>query len=120
EGGPSTAAAEIYVPSALISAQVVTDLSFDRTSVVAGSSYSVTVSGSNLTPQTFFDVRFTSPDSNESTVVLNWQSGPVANHSVPAGTTAGIWTINGVRPHQIETNHTGIFFPVSATLTVSP
>ena len=112
--------AELYVPSVLVPAQVVTGLRFDRTSVVAGSSYSVNVSGSNLTPQTFFDVRFTSPGSNASAVVLNWQRGLAASHDVPAGTASGSWTINGVRAHEIETDHTGSFFPVSATITVSP
>jgi len=111
--------AELYVPSVLVPAQVVTGLRFDQPSVLAGSSYSVNVSGSNLTPETFFDVRFTSPGSNTSSVVLNWQRGPAASHDVPAGTAAGIWTINGVRAHQVETDHTGSFFPVSATITVS-
>src|SRR5262249_28728428 len=34
-------------------------------------------------------------------------------------TAAGNWTINGVRAHEIETDHTGIFFPVSAGIAVS-
>jgi hypothetical protein len=68
----------------------------------------------------FFDVRFSSPESNESAVALNWQQGFVANHDVPAGLASGSWTITGVRAHEIETDHTGIFFPVSATITVSP
>jgi hypothetical protein len=113
------ASAEIYNPAELIPALVVRDLKFDRTNVVAGSSYLVNVSGSNLTTETFFDVRFISPGSNESAVVLNWQKGPAASHALPAGIAPGIWTINGVRAHEIETDHTGIFFPVSATITVS-
>jgi len=96
------------------------DLQFDRTSVVAGSSFSAYVSGSNLTPQTFFDVRFTSPAGNDSAVVLNWQRGLAASHGVAPGTALGRWTINGVRAHEIESDHTGSFFPVSATITVSP
>jgi hypothetical protein len=120
EGGPSTAAAEIYVPSVLIPAPVVTDLRFDRTNAVAGTSYSANVSGSNLTTQTFFDVRFTSPGSNTSDVVLNWQRGVSASHDVTAGVALGNWTINGVRVHETEMDHTGSFFPVSATITVLP
>ena len=50
----SVSSAELYVPSVLVPAQVVTALRFDRTSVVAGSSYSVNVSGSNLTPANIF------------------------------------------------------------------
>jgi galactose oxidase-like protein len=115
-GSPS---AELYVPPELIPASIVTALRFDRTSVVEGSSYSVDVSGSNLTPQTFFDVRFTAPGTHSSNVVLNWQKGVAASHAVPAGTASGIWTITSVRAHEIETDHTGNFVPVSATITVS-
>ena len=54
-----------------------------------------------------------------SNVVLNWQRGLAASHDVAAGLASGSWTINGVRAHKIETDHTGIFFPVSGTITVS-
>jgi hypothetical protein len=111
--------AELYFPSVLIPAHAVTGLQFDRTSVVAGSSFSANVSGSNLTPHIFLDVRFTAPGSNDSAAVLNWQTGLAASHDVPAGTALGDWTINGVRAHEVETDHTGDFVPVSATITVS-
>ena len=114
-----TNSAELYTPPLLTQAQIVTDLRFDQTTAVAGSSYSANVSGSNLTADTFFDVRFTSPGSNVSDVVLNWQKGVAVSHMIPAGLAPGIWTINGVRAHQIETDHTGNFWPVSATITVS-
>jgi Kelch motif protein/galactose oxidase-like protein len=116
----ATGSAELYVPSSLIPIQVVTDLRFDRTTIAAGASYSVNVSGSNLTPQTFFDVRFIAPGHTLSDVILNWQRGVTADHAVLAGTASGIWRITGVRAHQIETDHTGNFVPVSATITVSP
>ncbi len=116
---PEVATAELYTPAALFPVLIVTALQFDRMNVVAGSSYSGNVSGSNLTPQTFFDVRFISPGSNESAVVLNWQKGLAARHDIPAGTASGVWAINGVRAHQIETDHTGDFVPVAATITVS-
>jgi hypothetical protein len=119
-GGEPSYSAELYVPSVLVPAPVVTDLQLDRTNAVVGTSYSVNVSGSNLTPQTFLDVRFTSPGSKESDVVLNWQRGVAASHGVPAGTASGIWTITGVRAHQIETDHTGNFVPVSGPITVFP
>jgi len=112
--------AELYIPSILIPTPVVKTVRFDRVVVPAGSSYSVDLSGSNLTPEMFFDVRFIGPGSNESAVVLNWQRGLSVKHDVPAGTALGAWIINGVRAHEIETDHTGIFFPVSATITVSP
>jgi hypothetical protein len=119
-GGPALASAELYVPSVLVPAPVVTGLRFDRASVATGSSYSVNFSGRSLTDETFFDVRFIAPGSNESVVVLNWQEGLVTNHSVPVSTASGIWTINGVRAHKIETDHNGNFVPVSATIAVSP
>jgi hypothetical protein len=112
--------AELYVPSVLIPAPVITDFHFEGTTVVAGTSYSANVSGANLAPQTFFDVRFTGPGSNELAVVLNWQKGLVVSHDVPVGIPSGVWTINGVRAHQIETDHTGTFVSVSVAITVFP
>jgi len=84
-----------------------------------GGSYSVNLSGSNLSAQTFFDVRFTAPGSDSSDVVLNWQRGVVLSHDVPTDLASGMWAINGVRAHEIETDHTGNFDPVSATIIVS-
>src|SRR5262249_5677854 len=86
--------AELYVPSVLVPVPVVTSLRLDRSIVVSRSSFSVEVTGSNLTPQTFFDVRFTGPGSNESGVVLNWQRGLTVTHDVPPDIAAGNWTIN--------------------------
>jgi Galactose oxidase, central domain len=118
-GGP-LASAELYVPSVLVPVPVVTGLRFDQASVATGSSYLVNFSGSSLTDEMFIDVRFIAPGSNDSVVVLNWQRGLAARHDVPAGTTSGEWAINGVRAHRIETDHTGDFVPVLATITVSP
>ena len=67
--------AELYVPSVLVPAPVMKDFRIDRSVVGSGTSYSIDISGSNLTPRTFFDVRFISPESKESAVVLNWQRG---------------------------------------------
>jgi len=114
-----TASAELYVPYVSVPASVVADLRFDRSMVTVGGSYSLNVSGSSLTSQTFFDVRFTAPGSRTSDVVLNWQRGLTATHSVPAGTASGIWTITGVRAHQLETDHTGNFVSVTATIDVT-
>jgi hypothetical protein len=62
------ASAEIYTPAVSVPALIVTAMQFDRTNAVIGSSYSANVSGPNLTPETFFDVRFIAPGSNESAV----------------------------------------------------
>jgi hypothetical protein len=51
---------------------------------------------------------------------LNWQTGFAGTHDVPAGIASGKWTISGVRAHEIETDHTGSFVPVSAAITVLP
>jgi trimeric autotransporter adhesin len=99
---------------------LVTDIQFDSFNVRIQSSWTATFSGTNLTDQTYFDLRFQRPGGNTDQVALNWQRGTAAPHSVPNGTDAGTWTITGARPHQIETDHTGNFFPVSATITVSP
>jgi hypothetical protein len=114
------ASAEIYTPAVLLPALIVTNLQFDQMNVVAGFSYSANFSGSNLAPDTFFDVRFFAPGSSESAVVLNWQKGLDQRHDVPVGIASGDWTINGVRAHRVETDHTGSFASVSATITVSP
>src|SRR5262249_53284962 len=92
-GAGPTSSAELYVPSLLKPALIVTDLQFDLAVVSAGASYSVNISGSGLTAETFFDVRFTSPGSSRSAVALNWQRGTVESHDVPAGLAAGKWTI---------------------------
>ena len=65
-------------------------------------------------------VGVTVPESNASDVVLNWQRGLSVSHHLLMGTAAGQWTINGVRAHEIEADHTGSFVPVNATITVSP
>jgi hypothetical protein len=116
----TTSTAELYVPSVLSPTPVANRLLFDRSVVGPGSSYSVNIAGSNLSPQTFFDVRFIGPGTNESAVVLNWQRGLAASHEVTAGVASGDWRITGVRAHEIDTDHTGSFFPVTASITVSP
>ena len=112
--------AEIYTPPASLTAPVVTDIRFDRTNVSAGNSFTANCAGSNLTSQMFFDVRFTAPGSNLSKVSLNWQAGLTSAHSIAPSVAPGVWTINGVRPHRFERDHTGNFFPVTATITVIP
>jgi hypothetical protein len=116
---PVNSSAELYTPPVLAPASIATDLKFDRTTVATGSSYTTTLSGSNLAVDTFFDVRFSAPGSSATDVVLNWQRGRVAAHDVPSGTVPGTWAINGVRAHRSESDHTGSFVPVVATITVS-
>jgi hypothetical protein len=112
--------AEIYTPPVLLPTPVVTELQFDRSSVTVGDSFSANFAGSNVTPDMFFDVRFTAPGSNQSNVSLNWQRDLKFEHTVSAGITPGVWTINGVRAHRFEDDHSGNFFPVTATIVVVP
>jgi hypothetical protein len=88
--------------------------------VLWGAGFSVDFSGSNLNDQTYFDVRFRAPGDTTDQEVFNWQRGTSFNHLLSANTPVGTWTITGVRAHQEENDHTGIFTPVSAVLSVAP
>jgi photosystem II stability/assembly factor-like uncharacterized protein len=98
----------------------VTSIGFDVSVVRIGATFNATMAGPNDTGQVYFDVQVRPPGSVTDIVILNWQTGTSASHSVSTGTVTGTWTITGVRAHEIETDHTGSFFPVSATLTVAP
>jgi len=100
--------------------RTVTALTFDVNAVRAGGSYTATITGPNLNNEIYFDIQARAPGSAEDIVVLNWQMGTSESHSVPAGTTIGTWTIDGVRAHQDPQNHTGSFTQISAAITVSP
>jgi hypothetical protein len=97
---------------------VVTGLTFDTPAAHRGSSYASTISGSNLTAQTYFDIRFTAPGSSANSIAPNWQTGPILLQSVPAGTPTGTWTITGVRAHQDPADHTGSFVLTSTAITI--
>jgi hypothetical protein len=112
--------AELYAPLVLAPVLAVTDLEFDRITISAGFSYTANLSGSRLNEQTFFDVRFRVPGSTLDQEALNWQRGTSASHVVSLGTATGIWTVTGIRAHQLEIDHTAIFAPVSTTMMVFP
>lgn len=98
----------------------VTAIAFDVTVVTAGASYTTTIAGLNLSDETCFDLQVHAPGSVADIVVLNWQTGTSASHSLPAGSDIGTWTVDGVRAHQDPENHTDNFASVEATLIVSP
>ena len=81
-------------------------------------SFTATLSGTNLTDKTYFDVRFRRPGGTMDEVVLNWQQGTSMVHAIPSGTETGNWTITGVRAHQDVNDRTGSFAAVSATLNI--
>jgi len=95
-------------------------MSFDKPKVAAGGSETATISGSNLTAQTYFDIRYRIPGSAAENVALNWQTGVSAGHALPAASAVGTWTITGVRAHEDQADHTGTYVPVSATMTIVP
>jgi DNA-binding beta-propeller fold protein YncE len=120
---PTSAAAKGLIivppdPKTSMSSLVVTGLIFDSTAASLGSSFVSTISGSNLTAQTYFDVRFRSPGSSGDVTAWNWQIGPTMVQSVTAGTPTGTWTITGVRAHQDPKDHAGSFVPVSVSLAI--
>jgi uncharacterized delta-60 repeat protein len=99
---------------------LVYDVHFDSAPTISiGDSWTATLSGSNLTDETYFDLRFRSPGSNTDRVALNWQQGTAARHSIPVGTATGTWIITGVRPHLDISDQGGEFMPVSAALAVN-
>jgi hypothetical protein len=112
--------AEVYTPPVPIPGPGAAAARIDRTNVSPGDSFTAIFTGSNLNSETFFDVQFTAPGSNQSRVSLNWQTGLTASHSVPAGTTSGLWVITGVRAHRFETDHSGSFQSVIADISVNP
>jgi uncharacterized delta-60 repeat protein len=98
---------------------LVSDVKFDQSSIGLTGSFSATLSGTNLTDRTYFDVRFRSPGSDRDQVSLNWQQGTSARHNISAGTTPGTWIVTGIRAHEDVNDHNGEFISVSTTLTVT-
>ncbi|MBI4475200.1 MAG: hypothetical protein HY646_21230 [Acidobacteria bacterium] len=78
-----------------------------------------TISGTNLSSETYFDVRFHGPGGTTDEMALNWQQGTSAPHSIPADAAVGTWTETGVRAHREATDHTGPFVPIIAGFVVT-
>jgi hypothetical protein len=92
---------------------------FEPNTVRFGGSFTARFSGTNLAADTYFDVRFRRPGSSIDEVALDWQRGTSAPHAVATSLASGTWIITGVRAHQNLADHSGEFFPVFATLTVT-
>jgi hypothetical protein len=112
-GGFNTASAELYIPPLL------PPLTFERTRVRGGDSFTATFSGPRLTDETYYDLRFSPPGDGTEYVAVNWQRGPSATHSVGTGMATGAWTVTGVRAHQKIDDHTADFVSVSVELLVT-
>ena len=98
--------------------QIVSAIDFRAATVKVGDSFDATLSGSNLTDRTYFDVRFRTPGSTTDQVAPNWQQGTSARHTVGTGTEAGTWIVTGIRAHESVSDQGGEFVPVSASITV--
>jgi hypothetical protein len=94
-------------------------VTFEPSTVRLGGSFTARFSGTNLTADTYFDIRFRAPGSSVDEVAYDWQQGTSAPHTVASGLASGTWTVTGVRAHQNVADHGGDFFPVSVTLTVT-
>src|SRR5262249_32260500 len=77
-------------------------------------------SGGDIASDTYLDIRFRAPGSASDEVVLNWQQGASALHSIPGSSATGVWTVTGVRAHQSKDNHAGDFVEVATNLSVIP
>jgi parallel beta-helix repeat protein len=93
----------------------VASISFDSVSVRRGGLVMATLSGSNLTNGTYFDIRFRAPGASMDEVAWNWQQGPAASHTIPQGVALGDWVITGVRAHQDANDHSGPFVSVQGS-----
>jgi parallel beta-helix repeat protein len=107
----------IFLPDPSLTA-VVTGVALDSSRVPVNGSFISTFSGSNLTSQTYFDIRLRAPGASVDELALNWQQGPAARHPIAPGTAVGDWRITGVRAHQGANEHSGSFAPVDATISV--
>jgi parallel beta-helix repeat protein len=95
-----------------------TGVLFDSSRVAAGGSFTATFSGSNLSNETYFDLRVRAPGASIDDIILNWQRGASARHSLPPGTAVGDWKVTGVRAHQDINEHTGPVATVEAIVSV--
>ena len=97
-----------------------TTISFDAASVRAGGTMSAIFAGTNISEQTYFDVRFRAPGATTDDVALNWQYGSSAMHTISAGTAAGTWMVTGLRAHDQPNDHSAPYVSVSTNVTVLP
>jgi para-nitrobenzyl esterase len=104
----------------VVSAPLVTNISFDPPMPVAGTSSTSRFAGTDLSNSTYFDVRFRAPGSTIDQIVLNWQQGALGSHAIPVTTIPGNWTVTGARAHENRDDHAGEFDAILANLAVAP
>jgi parallel beta-helix repeat protein len=97
---------------------LVSGLSLNPVNVSGGGTFTAIFSGTGLSAQTYFDIRFRPPGGNTDQEVFNWQQGMSATHSVPGSTETGAYVVTAARAHNDIADHTGPYIPVSASLIV--
>jgi hypothetical protein len=97
---------------------LVSNLAFDPNNVSRGGAFVATFSGTGLSGQTYFDIRFRVPGSTTEQEAANWQQGTSATHAVPASIQTGTYIVTAVRAHRDVGDHTGPYIPVSTSFTV--
>jgi Galactose oxidase, central domain len=112
-GEYNSASAELYIPP------LPPPLTFERTRLRGGDSFTATFSGPGLTDETYYDLRFRAPGDSTDYVALNWQQGRSATHNVATGMPTGTWTVTGMRAHQDIDDHAADFVSVSVELLVT-
>jgi hypothetical protein len=98
---------------------VAVDIRFNPASIRAGTSFVVTISGSNISDRTYVDLRFRTPGSAVDQFAPNWQRGTNTIHEAPASTAAGFWLVTGVGMHDNADDHTRTIIPLSVVPTVT-
>jgi len=98
----------------------VTGITLGSSATRIGGAYSATFTGSDLTNELYFDIRFRAPNGTVDLEAFNWQRGITADHDVTTGTAVGQWTLTGIRVHRDANDHAGGYVPISVALTVLP
>jgi hypothetical protein len=83
-----------------------------------GQSFQMTFSGTGLSEDMYFDIRYRAPQMSADQVAFNWQHGISSHHTLDASTFAGKWVITGVRAHLDPWQHDGEFHDVAISLDV--
>ena len=107
-------------PLPTIADPAVNSVVFNPATVRLGGAVTATFAGTNLSAQTYFDVRFRSPGATSDEVVQNWQQDTSGTHNISAATPTGTWRLTGVRAHRDANDHSASFIPVAANLTAIP
>ena len=71
----------------------------NNTNVAQGEKIRVKISGENMRPEMYFDIKMRHVESGEVREVSNYQSRIEETHTIPLDMKLGQWKIEGVRAH---------------------